>query len=103
MKRFTILTFQYYRTLIIYNITFTILCVVLTSFSAGINLVTLFFCKFIGFASAVGLHYYSAFKTYFYYRNAGVSIRRLHLYAWVIDFGIFLLITFFLTLCRHLF
>nr|WP_067053923.1 hypothetical protein [Mucilaginibacter sp. L294] len=102
MKRLTTLTLQYYRTLLIYNITFTILCVFLIGFSGAGNPVTLFFAKFAGFAGAVGLHYFSSAKTYFYYRNAGMAIRRLYVYAFTIDVIVFILITMLIALCRHL-
>ncbi|MES2267173.1 MAG: hypothetical protein V4520_10450 [Bacteroidota bacterium] len=102
MKRLTTLSLQYYRILLVYNITFTFLCVFLIGFSGAGNPVTLFFAKFIGFAGAVGLHYYSSAKTYFYYRNAGLAIRRLYAYAFIIDLTIYVIFITLFTLCRHL-
>lgn len=103
MKRLSTLTLQYYRTLLIYNITFTILCIFLIGLSSGANLVSLFFAKLTGFTGAVALHYYSAVKTYFYYRNAGLSIRRLYSYAYIIDVSVFITATILFNLCHHLF
>lgn len=103
MKRLIALTLQYYRTLLVYNITFTFLCLFLIGFSAGNNLVSLFFSKLIGFVAAVGLHYYASAKTYFYYRNAGLYIRRLYCYAYLIDLSVFIASTLMISICRHLF
>jgi hypothetical protein len=103
MKRLTTLTLQYYRTLLVYNITFTFLCLFLVGFSTGNNIVSMFFSKLIGFCAAVGLHYFSSAKTYFYYRNAGLYIRRLYFYAYVVDLTIFIASTLLFLICRHLF
>jgi hypothetical protein len=85
MKRLNTLVLQYYRTLLVYNISFTLLCFVITGLGASFNPVVMFFCKLIGFIAASGLHYYSAANTYFYYRNAGINIKRLFTYACMAD------------------
>jgi len=103
MKRLITITLQYYRTLLVYNITFTFLCVFLVGISTGNNIISLFFSKIIGFAAAVGLHYYSSSKTYFYYRNAGLYIRGLYCYAYLIDLAVFVTLTLTVWICRHLF
>ncbi|MET3981530.1 hypothetical protein ABIB62_004144 [Mucilaginibacter sp. UYP25] len=103
MKRLTTLTLQYYRTLLIYNITFTILCLFLVSFSGVGNPVTLFFSKLIGLLAAMGLHYFSSAKTYFYYLNAGLPIRRLYMYAFTIDCFVFIVLTTLFAICRYIF
>jgi hypothetical protein len=102
MKRLTTLSLQYYHTLLVYNLTFTFLCAFLIGFSAGNNIVSLFFSKLIGFSAAVGLHHYSSVKTYFYYRNAGLAIRRLYCYAYLIDLAAFIVLSLLLSICRHL-
>ncbi|RYU92466.1 hypothetical protein EWM62_03250 [Mucilaginibacter terrigena] len=103
MRRLTTLTLQYYRSLLLYNITFTILCVFLIGLGVGTNPAGFFFSKLIGFAAAAGLHYFSSAKTYFYYRNAGLTIRRLYVYAYLIDVAVFILSTIIFIICRHLF
>ncbi|OJW18399.1 MAG: hypothetical protein BGO48_17825 [Mucilaginibacter sp. 44-25] len=103
MKRLVTLTLQYYRTLVVYNITFTLLCFLLVGSSTGNSIISLHFSKLIGFAGAVSLHYYSSAKTYFYYRNAGLYIRRLYGYTYLIDLAVFTVITLILSICRHLF
>ncbi|PAW94129.1 hypothetical protein CKK33_11740 [Mucilaginibacter sp. MD40] len=103
MKRLVTLTLQFYCTLVVYNITFTLLCFLLVGGSTGNNIISLYFSKLIGFAGAVSLHYHSSAKTYFYYRNAGLSIRRLYGYAYLIDLAVFTVITLILSICRHLF
>lgn len=103
MKRLITLTLQYYRTLLVYNITFTFLCMLLTGFSGINNTVLLLFSKIIGFTGAAALHYYSSAKTYFYYRNAGLQLRRLYCYGYLTDLAVFIIFTVTLTICSHLF
>lgn len=92
MLRLKTLVFQYYATLWLYNIAFTICFIVLTGFGMGFDPVSLFYCKLFGFLSAALLHYYTSPFTYFYYRNAGMPVRRLLIYSAVLDFTASLLI-----------
>ncbi|AMR33304.1 hypothetical protein A0256_18700 [Mucilaginibacter sp. PAMC 26640] len=59
------------------------------------------FCKIFAVLGAIGLHYYSSPQTFFYYRNAGLSIRRLYGYTLLIDLGIFIIIALPLNLIAH--
>jgi hypothetical protein len=103
MKRITILTIQYYRSLLLYNIAFTFLCMCLLGFSRVSDPIAFFFAKLIGFTSAVALHYYSSANTLLYYRNAGLAIRSLYVYTYAVDVFVFFVLTTLFTLCRHLF
>lgn len=90
MKQLT-LTLQFYRLILFYNIAFTLVCGLLAGFGGGFDVPGLFLAKLAGLCSAIGLYHYSAGKTYFYFRNAGLSIRRVWLYAAAIDILIFAL------------
>jgi hypothetical protein len=66
--------------------------------SAGtINSGVLLFGKATGFFCAVGLNYYSAKESYFYFRNAGYSMRQIIKYAFIIDLFFNLLIITYLS------
>ncbi|WP_374949116.1 hypothetical protein [Mucilaginibacter sp.] len=101
MNRLFTLTTQYYRTLWLYNVSFTLCFFVLSGFGMGFNAVSLFYCKVFGFCGAALLHYYSASNTYFYYRNAGMQVRRLFLYALLMDVLASLLLIIPLNLILH--
>jgi len=88
LKRITILTFQYYKLLLFYNVAFTVL---IAKIAGPFNPATFLLAKLIGFTAAVALHYYSANKSYFYFRNAGYSIRYIILAAFLIDMSVYFL------------
>jgi len=98
LKRTAILTFQYYRILLLYNLAFTILWIGIAFYGFGeLNVVALFWAKVSGFVSAAFIHYYSAKESYFYFRNAGYRMRRVIITAFLADalslIAIFLLFT----------
>ena len=101
MHRLITLTLQYYRSILLYNIAFTVLTIVLVFFAAGANTAALIYCKVIALAGAIGLHYFSSANTFFYYRNAGVSIRRLYIYALLLDVTAFLILVIPFDLVIH--
>ncbi|MEZ2334920.1 hypothetical protein AB6735_04765 [Mucilaginibacter sp. RCC_168] len=97
MKRLSIITFQFYRLLLLYNIAFTVLALFLLIFNAGtINpgatVLLLIPAKIIGFMCALALHYFSAKENYFYFRNAGYGMKRMFISAFVIDLSVCVLL-----------
>lgn len=102
LKRLGILTFQFYRLLMLYNIAFTILVLFFLVFNAAkLNSVTFLFAKIIGFISAVSLHYFSAKENYFYFRNAGYSMRRVFISAFAVDLSICILLIILFEIILH--
>ena len=98
MKRTAILTFQYYRILLLYNVAFTILWIGLALYGFGeLNAVTLFWAKICGFISAAFLNHYSAKESYFYFRNAGFRMRRVIVSAFFADVLSFIIVFIFIT------
>ena len=86
MKRTVILTFQYYRILLVYNVAFTIVWIAFASYGFGeLNPAILFWAKISGFISAAVLQGYSAKESYFYFRNAGYRMRCILLQAFSAD------------------
>lgn len=51
-------------------------------------LLLLFIGKLIGFGGAVAYHAYMNRDSFYYYRNAGLSIRRMYVQSFLIDLGI---------------
>jgi len=101
VNRLSTLVLQYYRLLLVYNIAFSILGLFLIWFNTGLSPVYLFYGKLVGYLSAVGLYHYSSAKSYFYFRNAGLSIRRLSFYSLGLDIIISFLLTLLFTLFTH--
>jgi hypothetical protein len=71
--------------LLTYNIVFTLLVAIITFPASISNAKGIFLSKIIGFLSAAALHYYLAKKTFFYFRNAGFSARRVILTAFIAE------------------
>jgi hypothetical protein len=101
LKRLTILSFQYYRLLLVYNLAFTILVVFLFGFGADVDAASFLFAKITGFASAAGLYYYMAKDSYFYFHNAGYRIWQIIVNAFVIDLLLCVLIISLFHLLPH--
>lgn len=99
MKRTAILTFQYYRILLLYNIAFTIVWLAFALYGFGeMNMVVVFWAKVSGFVSAAFLNYYSAKESYFYFRNAGYRMRRVIITTFLGELLSFIIIFLFITI-----
>jgi len=99
LKRFGILTIQFYWLLLTYNIAFTIVASVLMGVSGiKINAASFLIAKLMGFACAIGLHYFNSQNEYFYFRNTGYGMRRIILSALVTDGLIYLILATLSTL-----
>jgi len=93
LKRLATISLQYYKLLWVYNLAFTVLATFLAVGILGVlNAGTLFTAKAIGYLSAIGLHYYSSSKSYFYFMNAGYHMRKIFISAGIIDFAVYMLI-----------
>jgi hypothetical protein len=103
MKRLSQLVFQYYQLLWFYNIAFSFIIGYLTS-AMGFGKVTgSIYGKIVGIVAAMGLYHFSSAKTYFYFRNAGLSIRSLFMYTFIFDLVLFTFLFTLILLCNHLF
>lgn len=106
LKRLGIITFQFYRLLLLYNIAFTVLALFLLIFNAGtINpgaaVLLLIPAKIIGFMCAVALHNFSSKENYFYFRNAGYGMRRMFISAFAIDISVCILLIILSKIILH--
>jgi len=90
LKRFAILTVQFYKLLAWYNIAFTLVGLALLRF-AGLPINTAgFFCaKLMGLPVAISLYYFTAKQTLYYFRNAAFKARWLFLSALIPDLLLF--------------
>jgi len=106
MNRLITLTFQYYRLLLFNNIIFSLMIgTLLIMFAGNYIIVLLILTKLIAYFSAKGHHYYMHADSFYYYRNAGISIRRLYTYSLVIDLAFLAVIIIsykFIAACLHL-
>jgi hypothetical protein len=90
MANLRTLIWYFYKPIFLWNFLFSIICVVLIAvYGTKVNSIVFFF-KLMGYASATFLQSYSAKNVYMYYRNAGYSIRRMYIYTYLLDFGIYI-------------
>jgi hypothetical protein len=105
LKRLITISLHYYKLLWVYNLAFTLLATILVwGFIGVLNAGTFFTAKIIGFTSAMGLHYYTSSKSYFYFMNAGYRMQRIFVNAAIIDGLVYLLIVIsalILKTCLH--
>ena len=57
--------------------------------------------KVMGYTSALGYQYFTSVKTYFYFRNAGYSIRRMYIYTFLFDLLIYVLLIILYSIALH--
>lgn len=94
MQNFRTLLYQFYRPLFLWNFIFSCSGIVFLFFN-GINFVLMsFFIKLVGYASSVGVQYYFSANQYYYYRNAGYTLRKLYSYAFLADMVIYLIMVY---------
>lgn len=92
MNNTRILVWYFYRTLIVFNLIFTTICV-LDLLKIGLWFIAnTIIIKSVGYAGTVFYKNYFANKTYMYYRNAGYSITRMYAYSFAVDFALYVLI-----------
>jgi len=84
-QRLITLLFQFYRPLLLWNMTFTILGMIVIVNNGLASTGNTLPLKVMGYVTAIGYQYYMSNKTYFYFRNAGYSIRQLYVYIFLAD------------------
>ncbi|MDR3695902.1 hypothetical protein [Mucilaginibacter sp.] len=102
MKALSLITFQFYKTVLLFNIACTLLAIAVVWYGFGhIDAFILFIAKILGFAGAILLHRYSAKETYYYFRNAGYRVRSVILLAFLVDTLLYILSFFLINLITH--
>jgi hypothetical protein len=103
LKRLLTLSFQYYYLLLLYNIAFSGLIAVLFFFIAHtLTFSSALAAKIVGFICAAFLYGYSSGKTYFYFKNAGITIWHLVAITFLIDLLVLALLTPIITFAFNL-
>jgi len=94
LKRLGLLSIQFYRILLLYNLASTITVLFcMTLYAIPIATGSFLFAKVVGFLSAVALHNYSHKQSYFYFRNAGYHMRQVIATTFAVDVLVYLIIT----------
>lgn len=86
MYKLKTILYQFNRPVFIFNL---VLSLYLIYRQDAVNYAGGIFIKFCGYSFVIGYQYFTASKTYFYFRNAGYSIRRLYIYSVIADLAIF--------------
>ena len=104
MSNIRTLIWYFYKPIFLWNIAFSIICVVLIAiYGIKVNGFVFFF-KLMGYASTIFLQNYTAKNVYMFYRNAGRSIMRMYTYTYLIDFAIYVsMLSLYLLITNELF
>lgn len=90
MKRLAAFIFHFYRPVFFVNLIFS-LCAIFVLLKHGIIAMPIvLILKLFGYLLCVSYQYFLAAKTYFYYRNAGLSARQMYLYIFTFDTLLFI-------------
>jgi len=86
LKTLTLLSFQFYRITLYFNIACTLLAIAVVWYGLGhVDAGGLFLAKILAFPGAVMLHRYIAKENYYYFRNAGCRMRQIITITFVAD------------------
>jgi hypothetical protein len=99
MQRFWVLCLQFYKPFWWYHLLFSAIGLSIIAHKGAIAFLTTVFFKIAGYASAAAYQYYFNENVYYYYRNAGYTVRKLYICTTATDFLVFLLFT---ALCLYL-
>lgn len=92
MSNFRALLFQFYKMFLFWNLLITVVAIYAVQIGGPGNTASSIIIKMIGYFGAFAFQTYFYKYTYFYYRNAGQSVKRLYICAFAIDFLIYLAI-----------
>jgi len=82
MYKFKTILYQFNRPVFVFNM---VLSLYLIYRRDMVDYPQSLFIKFCGYAFIIGYQYFAANNSYFYFRNAGYSIRRLYGYSIIAD------------------
>lgn len=101
MNRLIILIRQFYRPLWLFNIAFTVIGLLfIMKYGLG-TISNSLLIKLAGYFASALYQFYMANKSYYYFRNAGYSVRRMYAYVFSIDFAIYIILILLYTLLHH--
>jgi hypothetical protein len=92
MNRLIILIRQFNKPLLICNLTFSALGVIFIIIYGTGTTGYSFIIKLLGYLSLTLYQFYFSNKSYFYFRNAGYSIRHMYIYTYGIDLATYIML-----------
>ncbi|MGZ3754806.1 MAG: hypothetical protein ACXVAY_22300 [Mucilaginibacter sp.] len=90
MSKTIMLVWQFYKPMLFFNTIFSLVCIYNLINIGWWFVVYTIYIKIVGYGFAILYKNYFANKSYIYYLNAGHSIKRMYVYAFTADFGIYL-------------
>lgn len=91
MRKLRILVWQFYKPFLFYNLLFTGFGLWLTLGNTAAFILA-FAAKLVSYAGMFFYQHTFNKQQYFYYRNAGMPVRKVYLYAFAPDFFVFMLL-----------
>ncbi|QKJ30845.1 hypothetical protein HQ865_14170 [Mucilaginibacter mali] len=102
MNRLTTLTWQYYRLLLFHNLLFTVAATTVMGLATRRHfLILALLGKLVGFICAVAHHAYMHHNSFYFYRNAGIPIRRIYIGSFIMDMCVCALFLIIYALITH--
>jgi hypothetical protein len=101
MKRLITLLLQFYSSMWMLNILFSIFGMIVIVKNGATFIGTGITLKCVGYLTCISYQYFMEGKNYFYYRNAGYSIRRLYSYVCLADMLFYFILVIAYTLLPH--
>lgn len=83
------LTLIFYKPLFIPNLAFSLIALRFLANNGWGTIFVSIIIKLVGYAAVLGYQYYFSPKVYFYYRNAGMPLRKVYGYTFCFDFMIY--------------
>jgi len=96
MQKLPTLLIQFYRPLLLWNLLFSCAGFAFVNIYGAAETVNSLFIKGIGYLSSVGFQYYFSANKFYYYRNAGYSLRKLYPLVFALDLIVYLLTVYLL-------
>lgn len=101
MSKLAVILFQFNKSIALLNLLVTIVGIAyLLNYGFAVLPVILLF-KLIGYLSSAGIKYLFAGQHFYYYYNAGYSVRRLFMLGIAIDFAVFIAAVMALLVFTH--
>lgn len=101
MDRLITLIRQFYKPLLLFNIAFTVIGLVFIVQNGPGVFSNSLLIKVFGYLASALYQFYMSNKSYYYFRNAGYSIRRMYAYTFSIDFALYVALILIYVFLKH--
>lgn len=101
MNRLAILIRQFYKPLLLFNIAFSVIGLIVIIKNGLGTIGNTFLIKVVGYGCSALYQYYLSNKSYYYFRNAGYSVKRMYAYTFSVDFVAYIILILIYALLKY--